>query len=413
MTKSKGLETVSALKLAALFVGLSASLVFATDDEEQKFAACLTELASTARAEGIPAELADGTLSVLQFQPRVIELDRAQPEFQQTFSAYLRARVTPARVQRGRELWAEHRELLKGVTEEYGVPGHYLVALWGMESNFGSFTGRMPILDSLATLACDERRSVFFRDQLITALRLIERESLQPATMLGSWAGAMGQTQFMPSAYYAHAVDGDGDGRIDLWSSSADALASGASLLQGLGWTSGERWGREVSVDNSFPFEKSGFDQPRPLAEWAQLGVRRADGAALPVADMNARLLVPMGHAGPAFLVYDNFDVLLGWNRSISFALAVGHLADRIAGAGTLQASLPTDTDTIAVAELARMQGKLTELGYRPGEADGILGPATRGALRAFQRDHGLVPDGYPDETTRTALSKASTKAQP
>ncbi len=390
---------------------LMVSAAPADDEGAQGFSACLDELAMVAREEGIPAELADRTLGALQFQPRVIELDRAQPEFQQTFAAYLRGRVTSTRIERGRQLRGQHQDLLERLADEFGVPGHYLVALWGMESNFGSFTGRMPVLDSLATLACDKRRSAFFSDQLITALRLIERESLQPATMLGSWAGAMGQTQFMPSAYYANAVDGDGDGRIDLWSSSADALASGASLLQSLGWTPGERWGREVSVAADFAFEKSGFDQSRPLAEWAELGVRRADGAALPVADMSARLLLPMGHAGPAFLVYDNFEVLLGWNRSISFAIAAGHLADRIAGAGTLYAGLPKGADAIAVADLAAMQRRLTELGYRPGEADGILGPATRGALREFQRDRGLVPDGYPDEQTQKALSNGSASA--
>ena len=396
-----------------LGLALSASAASLAKQDAQNFANCLDELALAAQAEGIPANLTSEVLGTLQFQGRVIELDRAQPEFQQTFSAYLRDRVTATRVQRGRELRSQHRELLNELGEEYGVPGHYLVALWGMESNFGSYTGRMPILDSLATLACDDRRSAFFRDQLITALRLIERDSLQPAAMLGSWAGAMGQTQFMPSAYYAHAVDGDGDGLIDLWDSSADALASGASLLQSLGWRPGERWGREVSVVAGFPFEKTGFDQLRPLGEWAELGVRRADGTALPVADMSARLLLPMGHTGPAFLVYDNFDVLLGWNRSISFALAVGHLADRIAGAGTLRAPLPVGNDTFAVAELAGIQRRLAELGYRPGEADGILGPATRGALRAFQRDRGLVADGYPDEQTRNALIGVSSASHP
>ncbi|MFU8831994.1 MAG: lytic murein transglycosylase [Wenzhouxiangella sp.] len=376
------------------------------DDGAQGFAACLDELASVARVEGIPETLVDGVLAGLEFQPRVIELDRAQPEFQQTFAAYLRGRVSTVRVERGRVLLAQHRELLDGLTREYGVPGHYLVALWGMESDFGRFTGRTPILDSLATLACDERRSAFFRDELMTALRLIERESLAPSAMLGSWAGAMGQTQFMPSAYYAHAVDGDGDGRIDLWHSPADALASGANLLASLGWNRGQRWGREVSLAADFPFEKSGIEQPRALVDWAELGVRRADGAALPVADLSARLLLPMGHAGPAFLVYDNFDVLLGWNRSSSFAIAVGHLADRIAGAGALHADMPDD-GAMAIAETARLQRRLAELGFSPGEADGILGPATRSALRKFQLDRGLIADGYPDERTRAALVEA------
>ena len=377
------------------------------DDAGEHFAACLDDLAASARAEGLSAELAEDVLGALEFQPRVIELDRAQPEFHQSFAAYLRGRVTPARIEQGRALLARHRELLDGLTREYGVPGHYLVALWGMESNFGRHTGSMPILDSLATLACDPRRSAFFRDELLTALRLVERESLAPEAMLGSWAGAMGQTQFMPSAYYAHAVDGDGDGRIDLWDNPADALASGANYLQSLGWNSGERWGREVSLPGDFAFEKSGAGQARALSEWAELGVRRADGGPLPVADMSARLLVPMGHAGPAFLVYDNFDVLLDWNRSTSFAIAVGHLADRVAGAGALRAELPEREKAIATSEMAELQHRLAERGYTPGTADGILGPATRGALREFQRDAGLIPDGYPDEQTRAALLEA------
>jgi membrane-bound lytic murein transglycosylase B len=388
-----------------LVLAVAGVAIARADDGARGFAACLDELAVVARAEGIPGRLADDVLADLQFQSRMIELDRAQPEFQQTFAAYLRGRVSSARIEQGRMLLARNRELLDGLTREYGVPGHYLVALWGMESNFGSFTGRTPILDSLATLACDERRSAFFRDELMTALRLIERESLEPAAMLGSWAGAMGQTQFMPSAYYAHAVDGDGDGRIDLWRSPADALASGANLLKSLGWISGQRWGREVSLPADFAFEKSGIEQSRTLVDWAELGVRRADGAALTIADLNARLLLPMGHAGPAFLVYDNFDVLLGWNRSSSFAIAVGHLADRIAGAGALYADLPEQDVAMATAEMAKLQRRLAELGYSPGEADGILGPATRGAVREFQFERGLIPDGYPDERTRAALA--------
>ncbi len=373
------------------------------------FPACLDALAVTARAEGIPEALIDEVLVKLQFQPRVIELDRAQPEFVQSFAAYLRGAVSAARVQQGRALLERHQALLDRLERDYGVPRHVLVALWGMESDFGRFTGRMPILDSLATLACDGRRAEFFRDQLLTALRLVERESLDPAAMRGSWAGAMGQTQFMPSAYYAHAVDGNGDGRIDLWHSPADALASGANKLTSLGWQTGQRWGRDVSLPAEFPFEMSGTDQARPLAEWAELGVRRADGADLPVADMDARLLLPMGHAGPAFLVYANFDVLLGWNRSLSFAIAAGHLADRIAGGDALLATMPDRERQMSTSDMAELQRRLAALGYRVGEADGLLGPVTRAALQQFQRDHGLIADGYPDEHTRAALAETDT----
>ena len=401
---------MSALKTPVLLLtlALAGTAAARADTGEAGFAACLNELAVAARADGIPDALVDGVLPGLRFQARVIELDRAQPEFVHSFAAYLRNTVSAGRVEQGRALLARHGALLDELTREFGVPGHVLVALWGMESDFGRFTGRMPILDSLATLACDPRRSEFFRGQLLTALRLIERESLEPAAMRGSWAGAMGQTQFMPSAFYAHAIDGDGDGRIDLWNSPADALASGANLLKHLGWNAGQRWGREVRLPGDFAFETSGMDQPRPLAEWAELGVRRADGAALPVADMDARLLLPMGHAGPAFLVYDNFDVLLGWNRSISFAIAAGHLADRIAGGGTLLASMPDRERAISTGEMARMQERLNTLGYDSGEADGLLGPVTRRALQQFQLDRGLVADGYPDERTRAALVEAT-----
>ena len=401
---------MSALKTPVLLLtlALAGTAAARADTGEAGFAACLNELAVAARADGIPDALVDGVLPGLRFQARVIELDRAQPEFVHSFAAYLRNTVSAGRVEQGRALLARHGALLDELTREFGVPGHVLVALWGMESDFGRFTGRMPILDSLATLACDPRRSEFFRGQLLTALRLVERESLEPAAMRGSWAGAMGQTQFMPSAFYAHAIDGDGDGRIDLWNSPADALASGANLLKHLGWNAGQRWGREVRLPGDFAFETSGMDQPRPLAEWAELGVRRADGAALPVADMDARLLLPMGHAGPAFLVYDNFDVLLGWNRSISFAIAAGHLADRIAGGGTLLASMPDRERAISTGEMARMQERLNTLGYDSGEADGLLGPVTRRALQQFQLDRGLVADGYPDERTRAALVEAT-----
>lgn len=391
-----------------LLVGFQALPVAAVAEDPVGFDGCLVELRQAALDEGIPGALADEVLGVLQFQPRVIELDRAQPEFQQTLAAYLSSRVTSARVERGRELMEQHRDLLARLHRDYGVPGQYLIALWGMESDFGRNTGNMPTLDALATLACDPRRSAFFRTELLFALRLIERERLQPAAMRGSWAGAMGQTQFMPSAYYQHAVDGDGDGRIDLWNSPADALASGARLLQSLGWQIGERWGREVSLPEDFAYERTGAGQTRPLAEWAVLGVRLADGRPLPEADMSGAVLVPMGHAGPAFLVYANFEVIMGWNRSTSFVIAVGHLADRIAGTGPLRAGFPANRQGLATADIAALQEQLIRLGYTPGEADGVFGPATSSALREFQLDHGLVPDGYPGEATMTALTGPS-----
>lgn len=267
----------------------------------------------------------------------------------------------------------------------------------------------MPTLDVLATLACDPRRSEMFTEQLMTALELVERDALEPETMRGSWAGAMGHTQFMPSTWRDHAIDGDGDGRIDLWGSEADALASAANYLNGLGWRSGERWGREVRLPAGFDYALSGLDGRRPLLEWVRLGVLQADGRPLQIADMEAALLVPMGHRGPAFLVYENFEVIMRWNRSQAYALSVGHLADRIVGAGDLVQPWPEIDRAPSADRMQALQQRLQALGYEPGEPDGVLGPATRAALREFQAERGLVADGYPDETAFEALGLGAT----
>ncbi len=371
----------------------------------QEFEACLADLQTQARDQGLAPWIIDELIPGLEQQTRVIELDRKQPEFTQTFAQYLNARVTAKRVSRGRALYEEHHDFLDALTRQYGVPGHYLVAFWGLETNFGSYLGNTPTLDSLATLACDPRRSDFFTTELLTALALVERDGLDPAGMKGSWAGAMGHTQFMPSTYRRAAVDGDGDGRIDLWGSPRDALASGARFLQQLGWERGLRWGREVRLGNDFPFQETGLDKQRPLSDWAAAGVRRADGGTLPAASLNSALLVPAGHRGPAFLVYENFRVIMGWNRSEFYALSVGHLADRIAGAGGLYSPPPVTQAALTRQDVSNMQRALAAAGHDPGASDGILGPATRRALRAFQMDSGLVADGYPGPDTLAALA--------
>jgi len=377
-------------------------------DGRATFDACIGTLQSVARDRAVPEPVVTEVLGALRHQPRVIELDRSQPEFRQSFSAYLRARVSDARVRRGRELLDNHRDLLDRLTREYGVPGHYLVSFWGMETNFGSYLGGMPTLDSLATLACDPRRSEFFTDELITALQLLSREGLDPDVMRGSWAGAMGHTQFMPSAYMGYAVDGDRDGRIDLWNSEVDALASAANYLARLGWQRGERWGREVRLPDDFPYMETGLAHSAPLSRWRALGVSRSDGSALPSADMQASIIVPMGHRGPAFMVYDNFEVIMAWNRSQSYAIAVGHLADRIAGGGRLAASLPTVESAPSRSQVRGLQRGLADAGFDPGEPDGMLGPATRAALRAWQQANERVADGYPDPDTLSALGAIS-----
>ncbi len=385
-----------------LLLASPVSAINATD-----FASCTAGLGERARSAGVAGALIDEVLAALAPVERVIELDRKQPEFVQTFGEYVAARVTPARVDRGRELLAGRENFLGEVLSRYGVPPRYLIAFWGLETNYGSYLGSVPTLNALATLACDPRRSEFFANEFVDALQLVEREALPLERLRGSWAGAVGHTQFMPSSYLRYAVDGDENGQVDLWQSERDALASGANFLRSLGWVPGQRWGRLVILPPGFPYERAGLDQVQTLSAWAALGVQRADGGALPSLELDASLLLPAGHQGPAFLVYDNFRVVMRWNQSQSYALSVGLLADRLAGAPPLvlpeSLSRPLRKDDIAGAQRA-----LNTLGHDAGVADGVVGSRTRAALRDFQLEQGLPADGYPDPRTLEALNAAA-----
>lgn len=387
--------------IAVIGLSLSVNAVAQTDTFEQ----CIAGLQQTARQQQVSERVVNEVLGNLRQQTRVIELDRSQPEFTQTFADYFKKRVTDKRIAQGRELYNKHSDFLAELTQQYGVPSQYLIAFWGLETNFGSYLGKMPTLDVLATLACDQRRSEFFSSELITALKLLEREQLSPEQMKGSWAGAMGHTQFMPSAYMQYAVDGDNDGKIDLWNSHHDALASAAHFLKNLGWQTTERWGREVMLPKDFPYADTGLKQKQPLTAWRALGVKRNDGRPLPALDdMQGAILVPMGHSGPAFIAYSNFSVIMRWNYSESYAIAVGHLADRIAGGAGLKQSLQTDSPRLSSSLVVTMQQRLNDQGFDAGKADGIIGSGTRAALRNFQSQQGLIADGYPSFSTLAAL---------
>ena len=397
-------RAVSLITLLSVFsVNSYAQSPSAFSFEQEKFEQCKAALGQQAEEQGITNQQILLSLSQVQHDSKVIEYDRRQPEFSESFGSYFNKRVNHWRVDKGRKMLAEHRELLAKLQQTYGIPPQYLIAFWGLETNFGSYKGKMSVLRSLVTLACDQRRQAFFTGELITALKLAQREQLVPEQMLGSWAGAMGHTQFMPSAYMNYAVDGNGDGKVDLWDSVEDALTSAANFLHHLGWKPGFRWGREVMLDEGFAYQHSGMGKAQALKQWRELGVAKTDGNAIDKLDLKASLVVPAGHRGPAFLVYDNFSVIMRWNNSEFYALAVGHLADRISGAGKLHQP-PVKTANLTLAQLLSLQQKLTELGFDVGKADGILGPATKKGIRDFQFSRKMIADGFPHQNLFESL---------
>ena len=384
-------------------LSVSAHTSASANNNDEAFSACVKDLSERARAENISQNVIDEVLSQVQYVPRVIELDRRQPEFTQTFHDYFGLRINEQRIQTGRELLLQHQSLLQKLTREYGIPPQYLVAFWGMETNFGSYLGKMKVLDSLATLACDTRRGEYFTIELMQALRLVEKGVANHASMVGSWAGAMGNMQFMPSAYIQYGVDGDGDGVANLWKSIPDALTSAAYFLQQLGWQRELRWGREVLLPDGFDYAQTGRVNARPLREWASLGVKDVFKNPLPPLDLTASVLLPSGHKGPAFIVYDNFNVIMKWNRSEFYALSVGVLADQIKGVRGLRVE-PPKTEPLSKAKVTEIQQALLDFGADVGVVDGVFGSKTTAGLQEFQRQRGLVADGFPDATTINSL---------
>ncbi len=363
---------------------------------QQDFSKCLVELTTKAKAAGVSSKTINNSLANAKLNMQVVQLDRKQPEFTTSFADYFNRRVTAQRVNEGRALLSKHHELLMRIEQQYGVPAPYLLAFWGLETNFGNYFGNIPVVDSLATLACDARRSAFFTTELINALRILDAGDISPNKMIGSWAGAMGNFQFMPSSFLQNAVDFDGDHKRDLWNSKPDALASAANFLRNLGWRADQRWGREVKLPRDFPFLEAGLKNTKATNEWRKLGVMRADNAALPTTEFTASLLVPAGHQGPAFLVYDNFNVIMRWNRSEFYAIAVGQLADQIAGGGKLLQPPPEDAPRLHRDQVIALQEQLNQKGFNTGTPDGILGPGTRRAISEFQHQQGMIADGFP-----------------
>jgi len=391
------------LAVLSLCSALATAARAETNPGNSEFLQCKQRLQDQAITAGVSEQTARGVLAEVRHLDRVIELDRRQPEFTTTFSDYLGRRVNDTRVSRGRELLTEHQKLLARVTRETGVPAPYLLAFWGLETNYGSYFGKMSVPSALATLACDPRRRDFFTTQFIAALQIIDEGAIPVNQMEGSWAGAMGHVQFMPTVFLQHAVDADGDGRRDLWNSLPDAMMSAGKFLASMGWDGSYRWGREVRLPDSFDYSLAD-GQKRPLQAWREQGITDAFGNALADEPIKASLIIPAGHRGPAFLAYHNFRVIMGWNRSEFYAIAVGHLADRIAGAGKLQIPPPNDLPALSRGQVIQLQTFLNSQGYSAGKADGILGSNTRSAIRAYQKAKGLIADGVPSETLLTTL---------
>ncbi|MCE8020246.1 lytic murein transglycosylase [Halomonas sp. MCCC 1A11036] len=363
----------------------------------QDFQAWLHDFRRQARAEGISEATLARALDGARYRPRVIELDRSQPEFVRPIWQYLDSAVSQARVSQGRAKLDEHRDTAQRMEQRYGVPAEIIVAIWGIESNYGGNFGDFSTLEALATLAFDGRRRDFARGELLAALRIIEAGDIAPERMVGSWAGAMGHTQFIPSSFEAYAVDGDGDGRRDIWNSIPDVMASTANYLARAGWRQGEPWGMEVRLPDGFDYSLAD-DSRRSASEWAELGVRAVGGGELPPL-AEAAILVPAGASGPAFLVGRNYRAILRYNNATSYALAVGTLADRIAGRPGVQAEWPRHERPLSRSQVRDMQQALNARGFDVGAPDGIMGPNTRRGLREYQRSAGLTPDGFPTES--------------
>jgi lytic murein transglycosylase len=367
------------------------------------FAGCVANLRSQASTQGIKLEVFDDALRGVEMDPDVIESMDRQPEFTLAVWDYLAILADDKRVFAGRRKLEEWDKSLRAIERTFGVERHVVVAIWGVESNYGKNLGQRPLVRSLATASCFGRRQAFFREEFFQVLRIQQEGDMRPEDLTGSWAGAFGQTQFMPTTFKRLAVDFDGDGRRDLVNSIPDALASTANYLREAGWKRGAPWGVEVRLPRKYD-GPSGRRTRKSLAEWHDLGIRRVDGKLVKGED-NAALLLPAGARGPAFLVLDNFQALYSYNASESYALAIAHLADRLHGRGAFKASWPTDDPVLTRSQRIELQNSLAALGYDVGEADGVIGPRTVEAINRFQRSAGMQPDGYASQRLLNAVT--------
>ncbi len=362
---------------------------------EAGFRAWLAAFSKRAARSGIrPATLR--SLGAVEYLPKVVAFDRKPAETAKPLAAYLASAASAARLSGGRAMLRRHAALFDRLEARFGVSRYILTAIWGMESSYGHFRGNTPVLSALASLAYEGRRREVFEAELLAALKILQTGEVSAAHLLGSYAGAMGHTQMMPSSFLQHAVDFDGDGRRDIWAEDpTDALASTAHYLAQNGWSKGPRWGQEVVLPRGFDLALTGRIYPRTAAKWARLGVLRADGRPLSGARRGA-VILPAGPEGPALMIYDNFHVIKTYNYADSYAISVGHLSDRLAGEGPFRTTGRADPWGMSTAERITLQKRLNAAGFAAGRPDGVIGEKGRAAIRAFERSRGMRETGVP-----------------
>jgi len=383
------------LVLFALGAAFLTSSFPALAQDAASFAVWRDAFRTEALGAGISAQTFDAAFDGVSLNETVLERDAFQPEFSRPIWEYLDSAASEARIANGRAQLAANADLFAAIEERFNVERYVVAAIWGLESSYGAIRGTTYIIEALATLAYDGRRAAWAREQLIAALRILDEGNMEPHTMVGSWAGAMGHTQFIPTSYTQYAVDFDGDGRRDLINTPADALGSTASYLASFGWNASQTWGGEVILPDGFAFVTTGRGNVQTMSQWRALGVINADGSPLAATNELASIIVPGGAAGPAFLIRDNFEVIMRYNNSTAYALGIAHLSDRLRGAEPFVSTWPRDARPLTRGERFELQRLLAVKGFNPGPADGIVGARTQSAVRSFQGTQGLPQDGY------------------
>lgn len=364
-------------------------------EEQAAFASWIIDFKKQARASGLSEATIETAFADVKLNPRVRKADAYQPEFSKPIWAYLDGAASAYRIQKGGEALTTRAALFEEIQDKYEVQSRFVVAIWGLETSYGAITGDYSVIEALATLAFNGRRAKFGRTQLMAALEIIEAGDKTAEGLTGSWAGAMGHGQFIPTTYLAYAVDHDGDGKRDIWSTHADAFASISNYLAQSGWQPGQDWGREVKLPEGFDYAQADRRTLKTMQHWREAGVTFIDDEPVPDVERSASIIVPAGHSGPAFLIFQNFRSILRYNNSTAYALAIGLIADQVAGGRGVSKSWPRDLTPLSKDDRKELQQLLTNRGFPTGGVDGIIGGKTRSAVRLFQKQNDMVADGF------------------